>query len=148
MTKLKKLQTQILRDRGLQVSKAGVEKPYRHRRITASTKLPPGFHKTATMLLAEQQLGKPIEELLLEDNGAAIARKLKVNKSTIGRWIKKLEGVYSASNLPSCNDCKDATMHCLLGDCNKLNLWPHLKELKRREIMVHGNGSTEPQTAA
>lgn len=139
MTRLSKLQKQILKDRGLQRStdqqKYGTT-TRRHRKLVQSAVLPPDFHKTAGMLLAEHKLVQPIEELVLGHTESRLAQILGVNKSTISRWRAKVMAAYDRDHLPTCSTCEMASMQCVVsGRCIRLALWPQLQELKHKEVL-------------
>lgn len=142
MTRLSKLQQQILKQRGLQRSSEDARygtTTRRRRKLINSTCLPSDFPKTPLMLLTEQHFRKPIEELLLEGNGQQVAKKLKVDKATISRWKQLVLRAYDEEHLPSCDSCAMASLHCIIeGQCVILaTLWPHLLGAKRKEI-THG----------
>ena len=94
--------------------------------------------KTPTMRLLEILYNKSIEELLLSDTCTRVAKKLKVSKAAVSKWIVKLQLKYTAEHLPDCTDCQEANFDCTMGTCWKLVQFrdTYLVQLKKEEILL------------
>ena len=89
----KKKETTVMRERILSGRGIAKARPTttRHRKFTSLPPTPNDHNKTHAMKLQELKFGVPIEELLLDGSESQIAAKLGVDKSTISKWIKRLD---------------------------------------------------------
>lgn len=125
----KNIKQQILEGRGLKLEQPG---KYKHKRLRkrSITLLEP--LKTPLMRLLEMEHKLPIEDLIAYGTVEAVANQLKVNKSTISKWRKKLKTKWAEDNLPKCEGCNKATYVCTQGTCVLLlkSNQPELMQLK------------------
>lgn len=83
-----KIRQRILKERGVAPIRSSTTK---HRRLAILPETPTDHLKTHAMRLQELKFGIPIEELLLDGSLSQISNKLGLDKSTISRWIKRLD---------------------------------------------------------
>ena len=98
--------------------------------------------KTPMMRLVELQTGRLVEDLLTEKSLKQLEKDLRIDYSTISKWIKKLNLRWTMDNLPGCEGCGRKNLTCQVsGTCTRLldqHAGDMLVEAKRLEMMQGG----------
>lgn len=130
------IRKQILRERGLTVTKPGKRK---HRRLAVVPATSLDELKTPTMRYLELKFCQPIEELLLLGSLGSTAEQLGINFTTVFKWRKRLNLNYSPTNLPQCKGCPRRNKRCKCGRCIILYEMKEydLAKLKKSQVLGH-----------